>query len=140
LKTVQDIISQILGEMGVADFSFALKRSLSQREFCVQYRETDLEFVHRLAAEEGITYYIEQADGKHTVVFFDDSALISKYGAPVLHNGLAGGQSGEPFVSQFKIEHQSEPSHLTFKDYSFKKPSYGFLQEQQGADLSFQQS
>ena len=140
LKTVQDIISQILGEMGVADFSFALKRSLSQREFCVQYRETDLEFVHRLAAEEGITYYIEQADGKHTVVFFDDSALISKYGAPVLHNGLAGGQSGDPFVSQFKIEHQSEPSHLTFKDYSFKKPSYGFLQEQQGADLSFQQS
>ena len=140
LKTVQDIISQILGEMGVADFSFALKRSLSQREFCVQYRETDLEFVHRLAAEEGITYYIEQADGKHTVVFFDDSALISKYGAPVLHNGLPGGQSGEPFVSQFKIEHQSEPSHLTFKDYSFKKPSYGFLQEQQGADLSFQQS
>ncbi|EGQ7759663.1 type VI secretion system tip protein VgrG [Vibrio vulnificus] len=140
LKTVQDIISQILGEMGVADFSFALKRSLSQREFCVQYRETDLEFVHRLAAEEGITYYIEQADGKHTVVFFDDSALISKYGAPVLHNGLAGGQSGEPFVSQFKIEHQSEPSHLTFKDYSFKKPSYGFLQEQQGVDLSFQQS
>lgn len=92
LKTVQDIISQILQEMGVVDFSFALKRTLSQREFCVQYRESDLAFVHRLAAEEGITYYIEQADGKHTVVFFDDNALIAKYAGAVPHNGLSGGR------------------------------------------------
>ncbi|MBY8289724.1 type VI secretion system tip protein VgrG [Vibrio fluvialis] len=140
LKTVQDIISQILQEMGVVDFSFALKRTLSQREFCVQYRESDLAFVHRLAAEEGITYYIEQADGKHTVVFFDDNALIAKYAGAVPHNGLSGGQTDNPFVSQFRIEHQSEPSHLTFKDYSFKKPNYGFLQEKAGSDLSFQQS
>ncbi|WP_337165988.1 type VI secretion system Vgr family protein [Vibrio fluvialis] len=139
-KTTQDIISQILQEMGVVDFSFALKRTLSQREFCVQYRESDLAFVHRLAAEEGITYYIEQADGKHTVVFFDDNALIAKYAGAVPHNGLSGGQTDNPFVSQFRIEHQSEPSHLTFKDYSFKKPNYGFLQEKAGSDLSFQQS
>ncbi|EGR10246.1 rhs element Vgr family protein [Vibrio cholerae HE48] len=139
-KTVQDIISQILQEMGVIDFSFALKRTLSQREFCVQYRESDLAFVHRLAAEEGITYYIEQADGKHTVIFFDDNTLISKYSGLVPHNGLSGGQTDNPFVSQFLIEHQSEPSHLTFKDYSFKKPNYGFLQEKTGSDLSFQQS
>ncbi|ENM5836436.1 type VI secretion system tip protein VgrG [Vibrio mimicus] len=139
-KTVQDIISQILQEMSVVDFSFALKRTLSQREFCVQYRESDLAFVHRLAAEEGITYYIEQADGKHTIIFFDDNTLISKYSGLVSHNSLAGGQAETPFVSQFHIEHQSEPSHLTLKDYSFKKPSYGFLQEQKGSDLSFQQS
>ncbi|EEY50468.1 VgrG protein [Vibrio cholerae CT 5369-93] len=139
-KTVQDIISQILQEMSVVDFSFALKRTLSQREFCVQYRESDLAFVHRLAAEEGITYYIEQADGKHTIIFFDDNTLISKYSGLVSHNSLAGGQAETPFVSQFHIEHQSEPSHLTLKDYSFKKPSYGFLQEQNGSDLSFQQS
>ncbi|HHY0363255.1 TPA: type VI secretion system Vgr family protein [Vibrio cholerae] len=139
-KTTQDIISQILQEMGVVDFSFALKRTLSQREFCVQYRESDLAFVHRLAAEEGITYYIEQADGKHTIIFFDDNTLISKYSGLVSHNSLAGGQADTPFVSQFHIEHQSEPSHLTFKDYSFKKPNYGFLQEKTGSDLSFQQS
>ncbi|MFM2591262.1 type VI secretion system Vgr family protein [Vibrio sp. TBV020] len=140
LKTTEDIIRQILQEMGVMNFSFALTRALSQREFCVQYRETDLAFIHRLAAEEGMTYYIEQANGQHTVVFFDDSALITKYVDSVLHNSLPGGQTDAPFVSQFQIDHQSEPSHLAFKDYSFKKPSYGFLQEQQGADLSFQQS
>ncbi|MBY7784437.1 type VI secretion system tip protein VgrG [Vibrio fluvialis] len=139
-KTVQDIISQILQEMSIVDFSFALKRTLSQREFCVQYRESDLAFVHRLAAEEGITYYIEQADGKHTIIFFDDNTLISKYSGLVSHNSLSGGQADTPFVSQFHIEHQSEPSHLTLKDYSFKKPNYGFLQEKTGSDLSFQQS
>ncbi|EKO3660429.1 type VI secretion system tip protein VgrG, partial [Vibrio metschnikovii] len=74
-----------------------------------------------------------------TVVFFDDNALITKYASPILHNGLPGGETDEPFVSQFRVDHQSEPSHLAFKEYSFKKPSYGFLQEQEGTDLSFQQ-
>lgn len=139
-KTVEDILNQILQEMGIANVSFALTRTLTPREFCVQYRETDLAFVHRLLAEEGITYYIEQSDGQHTIVFCDDSALITKHSEAVPHNALPSGESDEAFVSAFQIRHQSEPSHLVFKDYSFKKPSYGFMQQQQGGDLSFQEN
>ena len=140
LKTVEQIITTILQEMGIDNFSFSLKRTLSQREFCVQYRETDLAFVHRLAAEEGLVYHIQQSDGKHTVFFSDDSALITKFAQPVPYNGLSGGQVDDSYVSSFTLVNQSEPSHLTMQDYSFKKPDYGFLQQQSGTDLSFQQS
>ncbi|MBF4390710.1 contractile injection system protein, VgrG/Pvc8 family, partial [Vibrio anguillarum] len=52
LKTVPEILSIVLQEMGIDDYAFALKRECLQREFCVQYRETDIHFLHRLAAEE----------------------------------------------------------------------------------------
>jgi len=52
-------------------------RNAGQRAYCVQYRETDLAFVQRLLAEEGISWRVEEdeaAPGGHTVVFFVDSS------------------------------------------------------------------
>jgi len=52
-------------------------RNAGQRPYCVQYRESDLSFVSRLLAEEGICYRVEEdesAPGGHTVVFFVSSA------------------------------------------------------------------
>ncbi|EOW9548866.1 contractile injection system protein, VgrG/Pvc8 family, partial [Vibrio fluvialis] len=49
LNTVPEILSVLLQEMGINDYAFALTRDCAQREFCVQYRETDLDFLHRLA-------------------------------------------------------------------------------------------
>ncbi len=59
----------------VAEGLFA--RNGGQRAYCVQYRETDLAFVQRLLAEEGICWRVEEdeaAPGGHTVVFFVSSA------------------------------------------------------------------
>ncbi len=51
-------------------------RNGGQRSYCVQYRETDLDFVSRLLAEEGICWRVEEdanAPGGHALVFFVDS-------------------------------------------------------------------
>jgi type VI secretion system secreted protein VgrG len=52
-------------------------RNGGQRAYCVQYRESDLDFVSRLLVEEGLCYRMEEdeaAPGGHTVVFFANSA------------------------------------------------------------------
>ena len=52
-------------------------RNGGQRSYCVQYRESDLDFVSRLLVEEGLCYRVEEdetAPGGHTVVFFVSSA------------------------------------------------------------------
>ncbi|MDI1259921.1 type VI secretion system Vgr family protein [Aquabacterium sp.] len=52
-------------------------RNAGQRSYCAQYRESDLDFVQRLLAEEGICWRVEEdesAPGGHTVVFFVNSA------------------------------------------------------------------
>uniref|UniRef100_UPI00209E5201 contractile injection system protein, VgrG/Pvc8 family n=1 Tax=Vibrio cholerae TaxID=666 RepID=UPI00209E5201 len=62
-----------------------------QREFCVQYRESDIVFLHRLAAEEGLVYIFVHEAGKHTLYFSDDSDSLSKLPEPIPYNALLGG-------------------------------------------------
>jgi type VI secretion system secreted protein VgrG len=63
---------------GVTDYvaQGLFSRNAGQRSYCVQYRESDLDFVSRLLAEEGLNYRIEEdesAPGGHTAVFFASS-------------------------------------------------------------------
>lgn len=54
-----EIISILLQEAGISDYAFALRDEHAPREYCVQYRETDLAFITRLAAEEGMYFFHE---------------------------------------------------------------------------------
>ncbi len=137
-KSSVDIITTLLKDMGISDYAFSLKRQPEPREFCVQYRETDLDFLHRLAAEEGWTYSFEHEASKHTLVFSDSSDLLPKLGESALYNGNAGGVASGSYISSFNKRTQSDVSEVTLKDYSFKKPQYSFLKEQIGSNMGYQ--
>ena len=70
-KSVPDIVKQLFGEYGFSDYRFRLTGSYEPREYCVQYRETDYNFVARLLEEEGIFFFFEHEDEKHTLVVAD---------------------------------------------------------------------
>lgn len=61
--TTQKIIEQILGEYGFTDYSFKLSDSYDERQYCVQYRETDFAFISRLLEQEGIYYFFDTKSG-----------------------------------------------------------------------------
>src|SRR6267143_3403435 len=71
-KKAPDIIQTIFQDLGFTDFSVRLHGSFVERDYCVQYRETDFNFVSRLMEEEGIYYFFEHANGKHTLVLAND--------------------------------------------------------------------
>lgn len=137
-KSSVDIVTTLLQEMGITDYAFSLKRQSEPREFCVQYRETDLDFVHRLAAEEGWTYCFQHDSGKHTLLFSDSSQSLPTLSAALPYNSNAGGVASGNYISSFNKRTQSDVSEVTLKDYSFKKPQYSFLQQQLGADVAYQ--
>ncbi|MBY7972625.1 type VI secretion system tip protein VgrG [Vibrio fluvialis] len=139
LKTVPEILSILLQEMGINDYAFALTRDCAQREFCVQYRETDLDFLHRLAAEEGLVYSFIHEEGKHTLIFSDASDSLPKLGEPIPYNTLAGGMIESPYISALSVHTQSEVSQTALQDYSFKKPAYSFAQQAVGTEMAYQQ-
>ena len=56
-KDIQSILTTLLSDNKVMDYRFVLRDSHPAREFCVQYRETDLDFFNRLT---GVTYEGEQ--------------------------------------------------------------------------------
>lgn len=139
LKTVPEIITLLLNEMGINDVVFTLKQPKKKREFCVQYRESDLAFVQRLAAEEGIVYHLAHKDGKHTLFFNDDSNTQPKLNTPIPYNAAAGGTADSSFVFSLIKSTQSDVSEVQLSDYSFKKPDYLFRQTSTGTELDDQQ-
>ncbi|WP_438272210.1 type VI secretion system tip protein TssI/VgrG, partial [Serratia fonticola] len=58
-QSIENIITTLLKENGITDFAFGLRNPHPAREFCVQYQESDFDFIQRLAAEEGMFYYFE---------------------------------------------------------------------------------
>ena len=77
-KTVPEIIKAIFKDRGFTDVKDSLTETYRSWEYCVQYRETDFNFVSRLMENEGIYYYFEHDNGKHTLVLCDAASAHSK--------------------------------------------------------------
>ena len=76
-KSVPDIFEEVVKQYGFPDYRLKLNGSYEPREYCVQYRESDFDFLSRLMEEEGIYYFFEHVDGKHTMVLVDDASAHS---------------------------------------------------------------
>jgi type VI secretion system secreted protein VgrG len=70
--TALEIVQQVLRACGVAEVDVRCSRTYPTREYCVQYRETHLDFVSRLLEEEGIQYFFEHSRSRHLLVLSDD--------------------------------------------------------------------
>lgn len=70
-KKVPDIIKEVFRDLGYSDFEDTLSGNYRDWDYCVQYRESDFNFVSRLMEQEGIYYYFKHEDGKHILVLSD---------------------------------------------------------------------
>src|SRR5262245_16918843 len=73
-KTVPDIVKEVFRDHPTADVTFELTQAYRTWTYCVQYRETDLNFVSRLLEHEGIYYYYRHTDGHNTLVLTDSTS------------------------------------------------------------------
>ncbi|SDY20401.1 type VI secretion system tip protein TssI/VgrG, partial [Aidingimonas halophila] len=132
------IIRTLCEERGLRDVAFAVTREPDVREYCVQYRETDLAFIERLAAEEGLFYFheFEASDkGAHRLVFADDPQVLASLGERTYHR-RAGGTAPMRHVRRLSHTARVASSSATLKDYSFKNPAYAQLHEYQAHDVA----
>lgn len=79
-KTVPDIIKQVCQDHGFTDIDNRLSGQYAERVFCVQYNESDFGFLCRLMEEEGIYYFFEHEEAKHTVVLADAPSAHEPFG------------------------------------------------------------
>lgn len=70
-KTVIEILQTVLAGYGV---EYQTQGSYHPREYCVQYRESDFDFISRLMEEEGICYYFKHEESSHKLVLADTSS------------------------------------------------------------------
>ena len=120
-----DIICQVFKESGIdrKKLRIALKDTERKRAYCVQYRETDLNFISRLLEEEGIFYFFEHYENKHVIVLADNpSACPRLKGEPEIRFNVGGGTvPAEESVSSFLYSHRLHPGKVVQRDYNYMR-------------------
>jgi type VI secretion system secreted protein VgrG len=76
-KSVPDIVQQVFTDRGFTDYANRLTNTYEPREYTVQYRESDFNFVSRLLEDEGIFYFFEHSEDKHTLVLADQPTAFA---------------------------------------------------------------
>ncbi|MBR9869467.1 MAG: type VI secretion system tip protein VgrG [Oceanospirillales bacterium] len=126
-KSVQSIIQTILTDAGLNtdEFRFDLLKSYPDYDYCVQYRETELNFIQRLLAEEGIHYYFEHSDEGHLLVFSDTSGSNPAISGDPLLDCFHDSQGAvrEQHIFNFSYSESIVPGKVTLRDFDFKKPN-----------------
>ena len=134
-KSVPDIVKLVFQDSKLpADrFDFRLKESYAPVEYCVQYRETDLDFVSRLLEEEGIFYFFEHSDKKHLLVFADGPVAYKEIAGEsgLTYNFSQGMAPTEECVYRFAFSRQVRSGKMTRRDYNFEKPGLDLKKEEQ---------
>lgn len=121
--TVPDIIEQVLGEHGFANKKNNLSRGYPELEYCVQYRESDMDFVCRLMEEYGISYYFEHSDGAHKLILTDEMSTFEPIAGTTRKFIRAPGQHRENEENFFSWmpERRFTSGKIKLDDYDFKK-------------------
>jgi type VI secretion system secreted protein VgrG len=124
--TTQEIIKTLLEESGIIStrYRFALENTDRKRGFCVQYRESDFDFVSRVMEEEGIYYFFEHYKDKHVLVLNDNQSVhMPINGKPsitcISGDGLVADKES---VSHFTFSQHKTPEAFAHSNFFFKKP------------------
>src|SRR5215470_16443909 len=124
-KTVPDIIKEVFADHPVAVFEDGLTGKYSKRTYCVQYRETDFNFVSRLMEEEGIYYYFDHQDGRHVLKLVDSDAghkaLEGKASIAYYPPGKET-RANEEFIHACTFNQNVRPGNVAHTDFDFTKP------------------
>jgi len=123
-KTVPEILKEVFADHKMAVFEDGLTATYSQREYCVQYRESDFAFVSRLMEEEGIFYYFEHGDGKHTLKLVDsDSGYKKLEKASIAYYPPGRALHGdEEYIQAFRQDQRIQSGTVALHSFDCFKP------------------
>lgn len=121
-KNVQDILEEVFADQPDADFEFQLTEYYPPRTYCVQYRESDYNFVNRLLEEEGIYYFFKHEKNKHTLVICDAVSAHESVGTVEFRPTQRAPRDGVAYVHELTVSRQIQPGAVAYRDYNFESP------------------
>ena len=130
-QKVPDIIKAVFRDNGMSDFKDKLRESYREWEYCVQYRESDFNFVSRLMEQEGIYYYFEHVKGKHTLVLSDGvnahEAFPNYATVPYFPPDPNQALRQRDHIQRLAVTQSIMPGKYAITDYDFEKPKVDLI-------------
>ena len=127
-KDAQAIITELLADYPQLRFTFDVTQTLAQREICTQYRESDLDFLTRLLASEGLSWRFEhdqaddsdQGDGhsRHCLVIFDSKAKApdTPGDATIRFHGVRATERDDA-IDEFRARRAVQPNAVSISSW-----------------------
>ena len=136
---VQEILEEVFSMLGFKDYEFSLQQTYEKREFCVQYNETDFDFVSRLLEEEGIFYFFRHEKNKHVMVMGDSPSahVPCPKQKEAAYQTSEGGLLASDVVTSFGMAKEMRSGEYSVNDYNFETPVANLLAK---VDSSIKQS
>lgn len=127
--SIPDILKKVFDSRGFTDYKSSLAGSYDPVEYCVQYRETDFNFISRLMEHAGIFYYFEHDDGKHTMVLADSSSAHQPCPNQdsANYNQTSGDLDSEDVITAWNMEQELRTGKYSLTDYNFETPKTSLM-------------
>lgn len=120
--TAPDMIKQVLSDYPFST-RFMLTRNYRIWEYCVQYRESDTNFVTRMLENEGIWFWFEHSAGEHVLVISDDIGLSNTFpGYASLPFTPDVAYPGQDHLDVWSVGGSLKPGQYMTHDYNFTMP------------------
>jgi type VI secretion system secreted protein VgrG len=128
-KNARQIIEQVFQDLGFTDFEMSQIRGAKRvREYCVQYREADLNFVSRLMKEEGVYFFFRHENGKHVLVMADEPGGYEPCAeAEVDFPDDFSHRAVEDHFTEWRHSYEFHTGRWAQTDYNFKTPSLSLM-------------
>lgn len=120
-----DIIKKIFGDRGFSDYTISVSRNPDKREYCVQYNETDYDFICRLMEEEGIYFFSTVANGRDQLVLADNIGAhqpVKDYPTIDFAMREEAYRRTEDHIYEWRGTEEVTSGKVTLRDYNFEKP------------------
>ena len=118
---IPDLLKQLFTGF---DAAYEIQGAFEEREYVVQYQESDLDFASRLMEEEGIYYFFKFTKGAHKLVLANtpQSHLDLPGGAQVIFEAVEGGVRDEERITSWTKEQHWGSGKYTLWDHHFQLP------------------
>lgn len=120
-KSVPDIVKEVLQLHGVTNVQMKLTGSYDPLDYCVQYRESALDFISRLMEQNGIFFWHEHEMSRHTLVIADDNG--STLAAPFVSDLPITGREDSDAIRRLDEEFAVRSGKWSLRDFNFETPS-----------------
>jgi len=123
-KSVPEILKDVF-EPYSTDFQLKLQGSYPKLDYCVQYRETDFNFVSRLMEQEGIYYFFTHTAEQHMMVIADKASVHVPFTghAQFRYRPQSLGAIDFDAISEWRFSHEIQPGKVTLADHDFVSPA-----------------
>jgi type VI secretion system secreted protein VgrG len=136
--SVPQVIQSVLGDVGYSDLKLSLSADYPARDYCVQYRESDFDFISRLMEQEGIYYFFAHTQSTHTMVLADSLGAHSTvpgfeqipYAPPTER-----GKRMKASISDWETARAVNTTKVQLDDYDYLKPKASLLATEELTDM-----